>query len=72
MNSPIDPKIIADDLLIGATAIAGELRAIGFPKCEESEVYYIVKAKKLPINKWGKHLVASRSALRRAALALTG
>jgi hypothetical protein len=69
--TPNDPKIVADDLLIGASAIAGELRAIGFPNCEESEVYYIAKAKKLPINKWGKFLIASRSALRRAAHALT-
>lgn len=56
---------LADDLLFGASAIAAEIG------CTESAVYYIAKTKKLPIGKLGKLLIASRSKLRRAALALT-
>jgi hypothetical protein len=65
---------IADDLLIGAKAIAAEL---GIP---EHAVYHLTKKKKkerekarpnLPIQRWGRTLVASRNKLRRAAAALT-
>lgn len=56
---------LADDLLIGATAISEEL---GVPR---HDVYYLFKTKRLPIGKLGKNLIASRRKLRRAAEALT-
>jgi hypothetical protein len=55
---------LADDLLIGAPAIAAELGV------EVAAVYYIFKKKRLPIGKFGKNLIASRSKLRRATLTL--
>jgi hypothetical protein len=55
---------LADDLLVGAPAIAEELGV------NVHAVYYIFKKGRLPIGKLGKNLIASRSKLRRAALAL--
>jgi hypothetical protein len=62
------------DLLIGAAAILDELRELGIIERTDSEnenknldrVYYIAKAKKLPIGRFGKSLIASRAKLRRA------
>jgi hypothetical protein len=59
------PERLADDLLVGAAAIAKEL---GIP---EHAVYYIHRKKRLPVGKLGKNLIASRAKLRRAANALT-
>jgi hypothetical protein len=56
---------VGDDLLVGASAIADEMGM------EAHGIYYAHKKKLLPIKKWGKHLIASRSQLRRAARALT-
>jgi hypothetical protein len=56
---------LSDDLLLGAEAIAAELGV------EPSQIYYIYKAKKLPIGKFGKQLIASRRKLRSAAARLT-
>jgi hypothetical protein len=58
------PEKLADDLLIGAAAIAAELGVT------EDAVYHIHRMKRLPIGKLGKNLVATRSKLRRAAHAL--
>jgi hypothetical protein len=55
---------IADDLLIGARAIADEL---GVP---QASVYYLARIKRLPIGRLGRNLIASRAKLRRAAMAL--
>jgi hypothetical protein len=55
---------LADDLLIGAPKIAKELGVT------EAAVYHLHRKKRLPIGKLGKNLIASRSKLRRAALAL--
>jgi len=55
---------LADDLLIGAEAIAAELGV------SEAAVYHLHRKKRLPIGKLGKNLVALRSKLRRAAIAL--
>jgi hypothetical protein len=52
---------LADDLLVGAAAIAQELGLT------EEAVYYIHRKKRLPIGKLGKNLIATRSKLRRAA-----
>ena len=54
---------LGDDLLIGAIAIADELRV------KPHQVNYIYKTKKWPIGKMGKQYIASRKQLRRAALA---
>jgi hypothetical protein len=51
---------IGDDVLLGALAIAEELR------CEPHQVNYIFKTKKLPIGKFGKQYIASRKKLRAA------
>jgi hypothetical protein len=56
---------LADDLLVGAAAIAEELGV------SRHAVYYIAARQRLPIGKLGKNLIASRSKLRRAANALT-
>jgi predicted transcriptional regulator len=56
---------LADDLLIGAPAIADELGVT------EAAVYYLYRMKRLPIGKLGKNLIATRSKLRRATHALT-
>ena len=64
--SPISQQQkLADDLLLGARAIADELGV------DEHAVYYLAKMKRLPIGKLGKNLIASRTTLRRFALALT-
>jgi hypothetical protein len=55
---------LAEDLLIGAPAIAAELGVT------EAAVYHLHRMKRLPIGKLGKSLIAFRSKLRRAALAL--
>jgi hypothetical protein len=55
---------IADDLLIGAAAIAAELGV------NEDAVYHLARTKRLPIGRLGRNLIASRAKLRRAALAL--
>lgn len=61
----IEPaQSLADDLLIGAPKIAAEL-GVTVPA-----VYHLVRKKRLPIGQLGKNLIASRSKLRRAALAL--
>jgi hypothetical protein len=59
------PEPLANDLLIGATAIAQELGIT------EDAVYYIHRKKRLPIGKLGKNLIAARSKLRRATNTLT-
>ena len=64
------------DVLIGAAAILDELRELGVIGETDNEssdldkVYYIAKAKKLPIGRFGKSLIASRAKLRRAVLNL--
>lgn len=55
---------LADDLIVGAPAIARELGI------KTHAVYYIYAKRRLPIGKLGKNLIASRNKLRRAALAL--
>lgn len=56
---------LADDLLIGADAIAAEL---GMSK---GTIYRLYRANLLPIGKLGKVLVASRSKLRQAVQQMT-
>jgi hypothetical protein len=56
---------VADDLLVGASAIADELGV------SVRAVYLLRQTKRLPIRKLGKNLIASRTQLRRAAKALT-
>jgi hypothetical protein len=54
---------LGDDLLIGAVAIADELRA------KPHQVNHIFRTRKLPIGKMGKLYIASKKQLRRAAYA---
>jgi hypothetical protein len=63
-NAPPSDRV-GDDLLVGAPAIAREMGM------NEREVYYARKRKLLPIGKFGKLLIASKTKLRRAARALT-
>ena len=56
---------LADDMLLGAEAIAAELGV------EPSQIYYIHRMRLLPIGKLGKQLIASRRKLRGAAARLT-
>ncbi|MFZ0065337.1 MAG: hypothetical protein WAK90_04130 [Pseudolabrys sp.] len=55
---------IEDDLLRGAAAIAEHLRSEGL-NVTPTNVYYFAKAKKLPIGRWGKELIASKTRLSR-------
>ena len=67
MENPNPPQDrVGDDLLIGASAIAAEM------KMKEHEVYYAHRKKLLPIGKLGKLLIASKVKLRRTARNLTG
>jgi hypothetical protein len=66
MENPQPPQDrVGDDLLFGAPAIAAEM------KMKEHEVYYARRKGLLPIGKFGKLLIASKSKLRRAARAIT-
>jgi hypothetical protein len=65
MSPTLEQQKLADDLLLGARAIANELGV------DEHAVYYLAKMKRLPIGKLGKNLIASRTMLRRFTLALT-
>jgi hypothetical protein len=69
------------DILIGAAAILPVLRELGvIEEANEDEaedeakyldkIYYLAKSQKLPIGKFGKSLIASRTKLRRAVLSL--
>jgi hypothetical protein len=60
---------VGADLLLGATEIANALTEEFEREVTESEVYYIAKTKKLPIGRWGKNLISTRSKLRRAITA---
>ena len=55
---------LAEDLLIGASQIA---EALGI---NENAVYHIYRTRRLPIGKLGRNLIASKSKLQRALLAL--
>jgi hypothetical protein len=78
MSGADQASTAADDILIGAAAIWGELRDLGIVEGDGTDVedkdldkvYYLAKAKKLPIGKFGKSLIASRTKLRRAVLSL--
>jgi hypothetical protein len=56
---------IADDLIVGATAIAAELGV------NRHAVYYLAARRLLPIGRLGKSLIASRKKLQRALSAST-
>jgi hypothetical protein len=62
MSDDINKQRIADDLLWGAASIGEEIGRT------EAEVYNLHRAKRIPIGKCGKTLIASRKALKRALL----
>jgi hypothetical protein len=53
---------LADDVLLGAKSIAEHITSLGFP-VDETDVYYLHRAKKWPFNKYGVFLIASKSRL---------
>jgi len=57
---PHEPERPADDILIGAPAIAA------FLGVSKKRLYYYVSKKRLPVGKFGKNLIASKAKLRRA------
>jgi hypothetical protein len=59
-NEPVER--LADDVLLGAKRIAGHITALGFP-VDETDVYYLHRAKKWPFNKYGVFLIASKRRL---------
>ena len=65
MDKAEKPDRPADDVLIGAAAIAA------FLGVEPKTVYYLRRSKKLPIGKLGGELIASRRKLERALAAVT-
>ena len=69
-NQPDEVGALADDVLLGAKNIAEHITALGFP-VNESDVYYLHRAKKWPFNKYGAFLIASKRRLTRHAEDLT-
>jgi hypothetical protein len=61
---PLDDSDLAGDLLLGAKQIAEHMTSLGIPT-DEDDVYYAHRAGKLPIGKYGAHLLASRRRLTR-------
>jgi hypothetical protein len=71
-DDPTDPdERCAADLLLGAAKIAVFLNELGLVEVKPGDVYYLHKAKRLPITKFGKRLIASRARIRRHANKLT-
>jgi hypothetical protein len=56
------PDDLAGDLLIGAGPIEEHLKTLGVPN---PDAYYLRRAKKMPIGKFGAHLIASKRKLTR-------
>ena len=61
-SRPPHPAAVADDVLLGAKSIAEHITALGFP-VDESDIYYLHRAKKWPFNKYGVFLIASKRRL---------
>ncbi len=59
------PASLADDLLIGAAAIAEELGAT------EDQVHNWIAKKRIPVGRIGRSLIARRSELQRAIAKIT-
>jgi len=57
------------EFLLGAEAILGELKRLGLVEddADLDAVYYIAREQKLPIGKFGKNLISTRTKLRNAA-----
>jgi hypothetical protein len=53
----------ADDVLLGATRIAGHLTELLGVPVNAADVYYAHRAEKLPIGKYGALLIASKRRL---------
>jgi len=60
----------AADILLGAAAIAEELKELGLIEQDDvnaiEKVYYWSKIRRLPIGRYGKQLLSSRTKLRSA------
>ena len=64
-NTPNQPQSDRPgDLLEGAAAIAEHLRSEGLDVAD-ADVYYLARARKLAIGKFGKSLIASKARLTR-------
>jgi hypothetical protein len=63
-----DHDDLAGDLLIGAGPIEEHLRTLGMPN---PDAYYLRRAKKMPIGKFGAHLIASKRRLARHTQKIT-
>jgi hypothetical protein len=69
-NKPNEGDTTAGDLLVNAGPIAEYITSLGVP-VEKEEVYYLARAKKWPIGKYGAYLVASKTRLSRHAEKIT-
>ncbi len=73
-NPTITEHTDNDDFLHGGAAIGAYLRHHGL-NVTDTDVYYLVRTKKIAVGRWGKHLIASKRRLdrdlKRAAQALT-
>jgi hypothetical protein len=62
-------ELVGDDLLRGAEALGVFLVELGLippaddPDILKQRVYYAVKAKRLPVGKYGRELIASKTRL---------
>jgi hypothetical protein len=66
-GSPPDDDL-AGDLLVGAGSIEAHLKQLGVPN---PDAYYLRRSGKMPIGKFGAHLIASRKRLARHAEKIT-
>ena len=63
-----DERLAGGDLLIGADPIEGYLKILGVPN---PDAYYLRRAGKWPIGKYGANLIASKRRLARHAEKIT-
>jgi hypothetical protein len=67
-RGPSPDDDLVGDLLVGAGPIEAHLKQLGVPN---PDAYYLRRSGKLPIGKFGAHLIASRKRLARHAEKIT-
>jgi hypothetical protein len=67
-RGPLPDDDFVGDLLVGAGPIEAHLKQLGVPN---PDAYYLRRSGKMPIGKFGAHLIASRKRLARHAEKIT-
>jgi hypothetical protein len=68
LNQHNENDDLAGDLLVGAGSIEAHLKQLGVP---DPDAYYLRRSGKMPIGKFGAHLIASKRRLARHAEKIT-